>query len=225
MESKKIAIILLGPPGAGKTTQAQKLAEEFNLIHFNTGEVMREILYDPENQNDPIIAREKQLYESGALNTDEWAINLVIEKARLISRSGKGVVYSGSPRRLSEAEALLPVLEELYGKENIFAFIITLDFDTVARRMEKRHVCSKCGLPVVPGDDFNKCRKCGGDITVRTLDDPGKFKKRFEEYTLKTQPVINFIRSTDIMIHDINQDRPALEVHKEMADFVRQYLQ
>lgn len=221
MESKKIAIILLGPPGAGKTTQAQKLAEEFNLIHFNTGEVMREILYDQTNQSDPIITREKQLYESGTLNTDEWAINLVIEKARLISRSGKGVVYSGSPRRLSEAKALLPVLEELYGKENIFAFIITLGFDTVARRMEKRHVCSMCGLPIVPGDDLNKCRKCGGDIIVRTLDDPGKFKTRFEEYILKTQPVIDFIRSTDIAIHDITQDKPALEVHKEMADFVR----
>src|SRR3989338_8038671 len=111
MESKKIAVILLGPPGSGKTTQAQRLSEEFGLIHFNTGEVIKDTINDPANKNNPKMQHEKELYESGILNSDDWVTDLVIRETEKIENSGKGVVFSGSPRRLMEAEGLFPSLD------------------------------------------------------------------------------------------------------------------
>lgn len=218
----KIAIIVLGAPGSGKTTQAEKLAEEFGLVHFNTGEVIKDILDDPANQNDPIILREKKIYDSGVLNTDEWVNALVVKKTAEIAIAGKGVVFSGSPRRLTEAQALLPELASLYGKENVFAILLVLDFDTALSRVKARHICSKCGLPALSGEKI--CQKCGGEIIVRTLDDPAKFKTRFDEYHKKTEPVIDFVKSINMIMAEIDGAKRADEIHREISEFIKSRL-
>lgn len=224
MENKKIAIIVLGAPGSGKTTQAEKLAEEFGLIHFNTSEAIKNIINDPANQSNPIIQREKAIYSSGVLNTDEWVNELVATQASKIFKSGNSVIYSGSPRRLSEAQVLIPELKSLYGKENVFAAIISLGFDVAFERTKTRHVCSVCGLPATGTDDFKKCRKCGGDMIVRSLDNPEKFKIRFDEYHKKTEPVIDYLKSADIAMFDVDGSGSIEEVHQKIAGFIRQHL-
>lgn len=221
MEDKKIAIIVLGPPGSGKTTQAQRLSEEFGLTHFNTGEVIKDTIDDPANQNDQEIQHEKQLYNSGILNSDHWVTELVIRETKKIENSGKGVIYSGSPRRLMEAEGLIPALEEFYGRKNVFVFYIPLNFEDALKRVKARRICSVCGFPLLADDHSEFCPKCGGKIIVRTLDDPDKLKLRFDEYHKKTEPILNYFKSININVNEIKGEDSPDEVHENMVEIIK----
>lgn len=217
MESRKIAIILLGPPASGKTTQAQRLSERYDLVHFNTGEVIKDAVNDPANQDDPIIQHEKKLYESGALNSDNWVTDLVIRETKKIENSGKGVVYSGSPRRLMEAEGLIPALDEFYGRENVFVFYIPLDFDQALKRVKSRRICSVCGYPLMPDDNSENCPKCGGKLEVRLLDDPEKLKTRFNEYHAKTEPILKYLKSIGLTVNEISGEKNPDEINQDIV--------
>src|SRR3989338_6557098 len=82
----KKAVVIFGPPGAGKGTQANLLAWTRGFVHFDTGRHMERVVHDPARQNDPIIARERELWESGKLNTPGWALELVTVETRTIGR-------------------------------------------------------------------------------------------------------------------------------------------
>lgn len=221
MESRKIAIILLGPPGSGKTTQAQRLSEEFGLVHFNTGEVIKDTIDDPANKDNLEIQHEKQLYESGALNSDKWVTDLVIKETKKIENSGKGVVYSGSPRRLMEAEGLMSALDDFYGKENVFIFYIPLRFEEALERVKSRRICSACGYPLMADDKAETCPKCGGKIIIRKLDDPEKLKLRFEEYHKKTEPILNYFRSINAEFNEVSGSDSPEEIHRKIVSIIR----
>lgn len=224
MENKKIAVIFLGPPGSGKTTQAEMLLEEYGLEHFNTGEVIKKVINDPSLEKNSVVQREKQLYESGALNTDEWVTELVVSETEKIAASGKGVVFSGSPRRLLEAEALFPKLATLYGAQNICVFYLPIIFETALKRIEKRRLCSKCGLPLLAGDDAKICKKCGGEIIARLLDDPYKLKLRFSEYYQKTEPLIAYAKNQNTNVYEIDGEGSPDAIHKEICDIIMRQL-
>lgn len=219
----KIIIFLMGPPGSGKTTQAEKLAQEFGLVHFITSEFIKNAIYDPAKADDPIIQREKYLYESGLLNTDDWVVDLVIEETKKLEKLNKGIIYSGSPKRLAESEVLIKELEPLYGRGNLFAFFVNLGFDEAFKRIKSRRLCSKCGLPLLAGDDSKICKKCGGEIIIRTIDDPKKFKLRFDVYIKKTEPAIEYFREKGLLF-DIDGRKTPEEVHKEISDIIKSRL-
>lgn len=221
MEDKKIAVILLGPPGSGKTTQAQKLADQFGLVHFNTGEVIKDTIDNPANLNDPMIQREKRLYESGSLNSDQWVTDLVVKETERIENSGKGVVYSGSPRRLLEAEEMLKNLEVFYGKENIFVFFIPISFEEALSRIKARRLCSVCGFPLLADDKSEVCPKCGGKMIARSLDNPEKLKLRFDEYHKKTEPILNYFKSINKAAHQIKGEQSPDEIHQEISGIIK----
>lgn len=221
MESRKIAIILLGPPGSGKTTQAQKLSEKYGLVHFNTGEVIKDTMNDPANQNNPVIIHEKQLYGSGVLNTDTWVTGLVLEEIGKIADSGKGVVFSGSPRRLMEAEVMLSKLDEVYGRNNVYMFFIPIDFEMALKRIKSRRICSVCGYPLMPDDGSESCPKCGGKLEVRLLDDPGKLKIRFEEYYKKTEPILDYFVSRGLVVNKVGGEKNPEEIHAEIISLIK----
>lgn len=101
---EKIAVVIYGPPGSGKGTQAEKIAQAFNLIHFDTGKIIEKTVHDPKNARDPIIQEERRLFDTGFLTTPPWTLNLVLENIKKIYSEGKGVVFSGSPRTEYEAE-------------------------------------------------------------------------------------------------------------------------
>lgn len=224
MENKKIAVIFLGPPGSGKTTQAEMLSEEYGLFHFNTGEAIRKTINDPVLKGDLTIQKEKQLYESGALNTDEWVTDLVIFETGKIAAMGKGIIFSGSPRRLLEAEALFPQLESLYGSQNICVFYLPVSFDEALKRIQMRRLCSKCGLPLFAGDDAKVCKKCGGEIIMRLLDDPYKLKLRFSEYYQKTEPILGYAKNQNVNMYEINGKGMPDAIHKEICDIIMRQL-
>src|SRR3989344_4239192 len=117
---KKWAVILIGPPGSGKGTQAELLAKKFGLFHLETSKLGEETINNSELVKiDTEVAEAKRLYDKGELFPPPWTVKITVAKLRELASQGMGIVFSGSPRTLHEAENELPVLEEAYGKDNV----------------------------------------------------------------------------------------------------------
>ena len=123
---KKIVVILYGPPGSGKGTQANIIAHKLNLIHFDTGRFLEDLVHDPERQREKIVKRERALFDKGILMTPSFVLREVANKVRELRKAGWGIIFSGSPRTMYEANALLPILNKLYGKKNIYVFLLNI---------------------------------------------------------------------------------------------------
>src|SRR3989344_6068154 len=123
--SKK-AVIIYGPPGAGKGTQANLLAWTKGFIHFDTGKFLDILVHDKDRQKDPGIAEARKQMDSGELVTPEFVLKITADEAKKIGDSNFSIAFSGSPRTMFEAfgddknTGLIKVLEDAYGKENIY---------------------------------------------------------------------------------------------------------
>lgn len=213
------AVIIYGPPGSGKGTQARKAAEYFNLEHFDTGQVIEKIVHNPDLQDDPIIQREKKNFETGKLCTPEWVDNLAIDEVKRVHQKNKGVVFSGYPRTLSEAETIIPVLEEFYKKENIYVLKIEVKPETSIFRNSNRRVCKKCGRPLVyspENEKLEKCPKCSGQLVKRVLDKPEVIKVRLKEFEQRTKPIYKLLEERGIKVIEIDGEPSVEEVGKNI---------
>ncbi|MEK7546917.1 MAG: nucleoside monophosphate kinase [Patescibacteria group bacterium] len=208
----KIAILLSGVPGSGKTTQANFLADKLGMINFDTGKYLEKILHDPANKNNKIMARERKNFDGGRLVTPSFVVDVIKKEIIHISKAGWGVVFSGSPRTAYEAEKLLPFLEKLYGKKNIYSFFIDVPLAESVKRNSRRFVCSFCGAPLLtkyyPSKKPKFCPICGGSLYKRTLDNPVSIKIRHEEYRNRTKPIFDVIKYHGYKVRKID-GRPA----------------
>ena len=170
---KKPVIILYGPPGSGKGTQANLLASKLNLIHFDTGKFLEAVVYDPARQREPHIKIAREQFETGILITPSFVLEEVKKAVTKIAHAGFGVVFSGSPRTIYEVERLMPVLERLYGRENIFIFEFTLPAAYSIKRNSARLVCKDCGYMLLtayyPKVKAKYCPVCGGGFYKRRI--------------------------------------------------------
>lgn len=218
--TKPIAVFLLGPPGAGKGTQADLLARDLGLVHIDTGRLLQEILFDPLRQDDARIQFERQLFESGILNSPEWVREVIMKKAAEIARHQKGIVFSGSPRTLFEAEGLVPLLEELYGKENLIVFLIKIPAETSIFRNSHRRICENFH-PLVWSEENEKlttCPQCGAKLVSRgSLDSEEAIRKRLLQYESRTKPVIEFLRERGIGVYEIDGENSPEIVHQDIS--------
>lgn len=223
------AVIIYGPPGAGKGTQAQLLADRFNLIHFDTGKYVEQIIHNPSLNNDPVIKKQKKLFETGFLAEPSWILKILHKKAQDLFKAGLSVVFTGSPRTLFEAkgdkkqEGLLKLLEELYGKKNILTFRLIVSPQTSILRNSHRLVCLFCGaMPI----KFRKpnCPICGGKLKHRVLDKPEIIKVRLKEYQGRTEPIFKLMKSRGYKFFDINGEPLPFEVFKQIEKKYLLYL-
>ncbi|MFH1188557.1 MAG: nucleoside monophosphate kinase [bacterium] len=200
------AIIFFGAPGAGKGTQANLIAKQFQMTHFDTGRYLEYLIYAPENKGNKIIQKECLLRESGHLMTPSWVFNVTKTRIKQISMAGLGLVLSGSPRTVHETELLIPLLEELYGRENMMFFLITVPPKETIRRNAGRLLCSVCGIQLMAkkGKNFKKCPFCGGDLRRRKDDSPLIIKKRIVEYAKRTEPIFEEIKKRKYSIIEID---------------------
>ncbi|MBD3679248.1 MAG: adenylate kinase [Rhodobacteraceae bacterium] len=183
-------IILLGPPGAGKGTQAQKLVAERGMVQLSTGDMLREARKSGTEMG-KIVA---DVMDRGDLVTDEIVIGLIEEK--LEAEKGAGFIFDGFPRTLKQADALGALLEK-HGQKLDAVIEMQVDDAALVSRITGRSTCGDCGevyhdvTKPIPAD--GKCSKCGGTEFKRRADDNEEsLKQRLMEYYKKTSPLIGY---------------------------------
>ncbi|MGR3804942.1 adenylate kinase [Marinibacterium profundimaris] len=183
-------IILLGPPGAGKGTQARHLVETRDMIQLSTGDMLR----DAKESGTEMGQRVAEVMARGELVTDEIVIGLIHEK--IIAGGGTGFIFDGFPRTLAQADALGELLEAT-GQELTAVIEMAVDDDALVARITARSTCANCGevyndnTKPVPAD--GKCAKCGGTEFKRRADDNEEsLRTRLMEYYKKTSPLIGY---------------------------------
>ncbi|HGG65138.1 MAG TPA: adenylate kinase [Rhodobacteraceae bacterium] len=183
-------IILLGPPGAGKGTQARRLVEERGMIQLSTGDMLREA----KDSGTEMGERVAKVMAAGELVTDEIVIGLIEEKLK--GDNGGGFIFDGFPRTLAQADALGELLEK-YGKTLDAVIEMRVDDDALVRRITGRFTCGNCGevyhdetkRPKVDG----VCDVCGeSDMKRRADDNEESLRTRLMEYYKKTSPLIGY---------------------------------
>ena len=217
----KLAVILYGPPGSGKGTQASLAADKLDLIHFDTGRYLRSYLYDPKNKKLAVVRRERKIYEAGRLTTPSFVTGIVMKGVRDIAKAGYGVVFSGSPRTLYEAERLAPFLAKLYGKTNVLVFRLIVSRETSLHRNSHRVLCECCNMTVLrtllPSlDHLRFCPFCGAKFKKRTDDEPEIIKRRIREYEERTGPVLSYMKRHGYRLHEIKGETVPYKVHAEI---------
>ncbi len=219
-ENKKWALLLIGPPGAGKGTQAELLAEKFGLFNFETSKIIEEKFANADS-NDKVIKKEKEKFKKGQLNTPELVRSWVLEKIQTLSSEGRGIVFSGSPRTLLEAEGEIPVLENLYGKENVKVINLEIHEHGSIERNSTRRICEKNRHPIPNFPEFRdivQCPKDGSKIITRSLDTLETIRVRYRVYLKETKPVLEIFKKKGYKIIEINGDQPIEKVFQDILE-------
>ncbi len=191
-------IILLGPPGAGKGTQAKRIEEEFGIPQLATGDILRLAIREGTEWG----KRAEPFVREGQLVPDEVVIGVVKER---LSRDDvrRGFILDGFPRTLRQAEALEEMLKEL-----CMAIDAVLYFDIPAeelvRRLSARRVCENCQTPYnlisSPPRSDEVCDRCGGKLVQRPDDTPEVIRKRLAVYEEQTRPLVEFYARKGLLV-------------------------
>jgi adenylate kinase len=191
----KKAIMVLGPPGSGKGTQAKLLAEKFGFFHFITSQVGKDYIA---THSDPETQEQMELYKTGFLFETVWLTKVVKEKTQDIFNKYPGIVYDGSPRTPYEAEYFYEFLSELIGKENIKIIEINVREEELKKRLVKRLVCGENSEHIFIRSEKLKtgdsCPEGDGVLGERDLDKKELFNTRMSEYKNETLVGLDFLK-------------------------------
>jgi len=188
-------IILLGPPGAGKGTQARKLVSDRNMVQLSTGDMLRAARTSGTDMGKKVAA----VMDAGNLVTDEIVIGLIseqLENTAVDGTDGGGFIFDGFPRTLAQADALGRLLEEL-GEPLDSVIEMQVDDDALVARITARSTCGDCGevyndnTKPIPADE--KCTTCGASNFERRADDNEEsLKTRLMAYYKQTSPLVGY---------------------------------
>jgi len=185
-------LILLGPPGAGKGTQAKALAERLGVPHISTGDMLREAV----REGSPLGLRAKAVMDRGELVSDELLTGIVRERLAKTD-CATGFILDGYPRNLNQAGILDGILKEI-GKERALALELEVADESIVSRLSSRRSCPACGsvynVVTSPPGKAGICDKCGKGLVLRDDDDEGVIRERLRVYHEKTAPLSNRYR-------------------------------
>jgi adenylate kinase len=180
-------VIMMGPPGAGKGTQAGRFASDRGLPKISTGDILREAI----KEGNPTALDAKARMDRGELVDDETMIAIVANRlAKPDVRDG--FVLDGFPRTVAQAQALDELVKRLEVGPLIVVDVAVPEHELV-RRLATRRICSSCGTNAGPLD-VDACAKCGGELVQRTDDDQGVVLERLRVYQQSTKPVLDYYR-------------------------------
>lgn len=206
-------IILMGPPGAGKGTQAEKLVEQLGLVQISTGDMFRAAM----KENTDAGVRAKSYIDQGLLVPDEITNDIVKERL-LQGNFGNGFILDGYPRNVFQAESLEQISKELNIKVDAVVNI-DVDFEKLIGRLSGRRICRTCGatynLKFKPSKVEGVCDKCGGELYQRSDEDEETVKTRLNTYVEQTQPLIDYYTKKGELIN-INGDQAMDDVFNDI---------
>lgn len=178
---------MLGPPGAGKGTQASRLAREYGVPKVSTGDILR----DAAAAGTPLGLEAKARIDQGHLVSDEVAIAIVRER---LSRQDVafGFILDGFPRTVEQAEALDEMMRQ---RSPLTVLHLVVPFEVLVNRLHARRVCSVCGTNADPTKpDVGVCASCGGPLVTRADDDEQVVRNRLQIYENRTAPLVQYYR-------------------------------
>jgi len=228
INNKKI-IILLGPPGSGKGTQATLLAEKLDLYYFETSNIIEMAVHSHRAEEHVEVdgqkytfGHEKELWEKGILCSPPFVVFLVEKKINELFQSGKGIVFAGSPRTMHEGEKVIPQIEALYGQKNIKIILLELSPEQTIFRNSNRKICELMRHPVLYTEETKNLEHCpldGSKLLKRTgLDDPETIKVRIKEYEERTLPLVGFFEKAGLGVKKVNGEQSVEGVHKDILE-------
>ena len=190
-------IVMLGAPGAGKGTQAKRIAAKFSIPHISTGDIFRANI----KNNTPLGAKAKSYMNKGELVPDELVIELIMDRFAQ-DDCVNGYVLDGFPRTIPQAEELDKALKSV--NDNLdYAIDVEVPDDNIINRMSGRRACVNCGATyhIVhnPPKVENECDTCNGELILRDDDKPETVKNRLDVYHTQTEPLLKYYTEKGIL--------------------------
>ncbi|MBM7557813.1 adenylate kinase [Halanaerobacter jeridensis] len=212
-------LVLLGPPGAGKGTQAARLENYYSIPHISTGDIFRKAI---KNETE-LGQKAKQYLDQGKLVPDEVTNGIV--KERLAQSDCKdGFILDGFPRTVNQAEALSQILNDL-DYELDAAVNIKVNDDEVVKRLSGRRICDDCGatyhVDFNPPQEEGVCDQCGGELYQRDDDTPDTIKERLEVYYDKTAAVVDYYKDRGSLLK-IDGEQSLDEVFADLKENLKE---
>lgn len=206
-------VIIMGPQGAGKGTQAALIAPRLRLVHISTGDLFREVMAS----DSPLGNEIRSYYDRGALVPDALTIRMLmahVDQVLSSESSMRGMLLDGFPRNQAQAEALDTALDER-GDRLVAVVHIDVPRERLMERLTGRLVCPNCGATFHrvfnPPRDAGVCDVCGSKLIQRSDDTPEAVERRLSIYYEQTAPVLDYYRAAGLLI-DVDGDRPIAEI-------------
>ncbi|WP_125153940.1 adenylate kinase [Clostridium rectalis] len=210
-------IILLGPPGAGKGTQAKLISDKYSIPHISTGDIFRKNI----SEKTPLGVKAKSYIDKGQLVPDELTIDIVNDRLKN-DDCKKGFLLDGFPRTVKQAEALDDFLNN-NGSKIDTALLIDVPEKFILDRMTGRRVCTACGasyhIRFNPPKVESKCDACGGELIQRKDDTEETVKERLTVYSNQTQPLVEYYKNND-SLSIVDGTREINDVFKNISNIL-----
>lgn len=216
-------IVLLGPPGAGKGTQAKLLVEELGIPQVSTGDLFRAM----KELDTPLARKVRDIMAGGGLVPDDVTIEIVKERLGQPDCS-QGAILDGFPRTVPQAEALDRLLADSFNGRVAVVPLFDLSEDEAVRRISGRRSCPQCGaiyhVEFSPPKQGNRCDRDGAELVQREDDKPEVVRQRYQVYLQNTAPLIQFYRDRGLLV-ELDASQPIEAVTGDLFAVVKRYVQ
>ena len=228
---EKKVIIILGPPGSGKGTQAELLAEKFDLFPFETSEIIEKNLENIK-KNDLVVIngekyflwRERQLRNSGKWMSPPLITFWVKNGIKALAKEDQGIILSGSPKTLYETKEIAPLLKKLYGTPNVKVILIKQRPEVSIWRNSKRKICQLMRHSILYTKEAARLKFCpfdGSKLMLREDSSPKVIKSKLKEYQERTLPVIAYFKKQGFKIKEVNGENPVVKVFNDILKAIK----
>ncbi|NLY48323.1 MAG: adenylate kinase [Clostridiales bacterium] len=211
-------LVLLGAPGAGKGTQAKRIAENYNIPHISTGDIFRENI----KNNTELGQKAKAYMDQGLLVPDELVLELIMERFKAPDCKN-GYVLDGFPRTIPQAKALDEALEKNNDRIE-YAINVDVDDDVIINRMSGRRACLNCGrtyhVKTLRPKVEDTCDYCNSKLVLRDDDKPETVKKRLDVYHKQTQPLLDYYNEKGIL-HNVDGTGEIDRIYNDIINILK----